>query len=79
MVSEDVIDDDDDKFDKPMLGIMHRQYYTNIAKKFNSCSTHVQEAYKSLSVVRCACMVRYGTSYVMLDAPHGKVFFAFWQ
>lgn len=29
MVSEDVIDDDDDEFDKPMLGIMHRQYYGN--------------------------------------------------
>jgi hypothetical protein len=29
MVSEDVIDDDGDEFDKPMLGIMHRQYYGN--------------------------------------------------
>jgi hypothetical protein len=31
------------------------------------------------SVVRCACMVRYGMLYIMLDAPHSKVFFAFWQ
>jgi hypothetical protein len=44
----------------------------NIAPEFYSSSTHVREAYKSLSVVGCVRTVRH-------DAPHGEVFFALLQ